>query len=187
MRLAIASGMILRFAFLCDSSWGGRRWLLADGAADLETLRSSGTPSAWRPRATTTDEEVVFLAPLEFATARGRASHLFEFEYTWEVYKPAAARRYGYYTLPVLWGDRLCARIELRYDRPNGSLRVLGLWPEEPGIRRDPKFTNALGLGLVRLANFNGATTVDPAGLRSPTMQRRIAAAVQGARDAVSN
>ena len=163
--------------------WNGRRWVLTEGVSDLETLRSSDIPSAWRPRSTTTDEEVVFLAPLETATARGRASHLFDFEYIWEVYKPASARRWGYYTLPVLFGDRLRARIEMRHDRLRSSLCVLGFWPEEPSIRRDPTFAAALGRALARLADFHGATEVDPAGLRSPTLQRQVVAVVKRTRD----
>ena len=163
--------------------WRGRRWVLTEGASDLETLRSSDVPSAWRPRSTTTEEEVVFLAPLETATARGRASHLFDFEYIWEVYKPASARRWGYYTLPILFGDRLRARIEMRYDRPRGSLRVLGFWPEEASVRRDPTFVAALGRALVRLADFHGATEIDPAGLHSPTMRREVTSAIKRTRD----
>jgi uncharacterized protein len=163
--------------------WKERQWLTTDGAPDLETLRSSGVPAAWKPRSTMTDEEVIFLAPLETVSARGRATRLFDFEYVWEVYKPASARRWGYYTLPVLFRDGLCARIELRYDRTKGVLRVIGFWPEEPSLRRDPNFVGALGRALGRLADFHRATEVDPTGLHSPAMQRRVVIAVRQARD----
>jgi uncharacterized protein YcaQ len=122
------------------------------------------------------------LAPLERATARGRASLIFDFEYVWEVYKRASKRRWGYYTLPVLWGDRLCARIELRADRPSDSLIVQGFWPEEPALRRNLEFATALGRALVRLADFNGAKLVDSAGLRSPALERRVATTIERAR-----
>ncbi|MFZ0891300.1 MAG: crosslink repair DNA glycosylase YcaQ family protein [Thermoplasmata archaeon] len=161
--------------------WKGRQCLLTEAAADLETVRSLEIPSAWRPRSTTTEEEVVFLAPLETVSARGRSTQLFDFEYLWEVYKPASKRRWGYYTLPVLWGDRLCARIELRADRSSGSLQVLGFWPEEPKIRRDPSFTLAFGRALDRLADFNGVADVDLTGLGSPEMQGRVAIAFKQA------
>jgi uncharacterized protein len=161
--------------------WKGRQCLLTEAASDLETLRSSDLPPAWRPLSPTTEEEVVFLAPLEEVTGRGRAAQLFDFEYVWEVYKPASKRRWGYYTLPVLWGDRLCSRIELRADRANGTLEVLGFWPEELALRHDPQFSTALGRGLQRLADFNGATNIGLAGLHSPALQRRVAVAIKQA------
>jgi uncharacterized protein len=77
---------------------------------------------------------VAFLAPLDpFVWDRDLLRRLFGFDYLWEVYVPAAKRRYGYYVLPVLFGDRLVGRIEPRIDRRAKSLRVLGLlW--EPGF-----------------------------------------------------
>ena len=78
---------------------------------------------------------------------------LWGFDYRWEVYVPAAKRRWGYYVLPLLYGDRFVGRIEPRIDRKTGTLRILGLWWEdgfdpldrrEPGVhgrvrRRDPR------------------------------------------------
>jgi uncharacterized protein len=154
--------------------WVGSRWLVAEAALDLEALRSSKVPRAWRPRSTTTDEEAIFFSPLEWTTARGRATRLFDFNYVWEAYKPASARRWGYYTLPVLFGDRLCARVELRYLRESKTLRVLGYWPEEAFLRRDSEFALALGRAFVRLADFLGATKLDPTGLSSRPMQQRV-------------
>jgi uncharacterized protein len=167
--------------------WKARQCVLTEAVSDLETLRASNVPIAWRPRSTTTEEEVVFLAPLELTTARGRSVQLFDFEYVWEVYKPASRRRWGYYTLPILWGDRLCARIELRADRGASSLVLLGFWPEAPGTRRNPEFAKALGRALVRLAEFNRVKEIDPSGLRNPPMQRRVAAAIREARDRVTS
>jgi uncharacterized protein YcaQ len=72
---------------------------------------------------------VTFLAPLDpFVWDRGLLRSLFDFDYVWEVYVPAAKRRWGYYVLPVLAGDRLVGRIEPRIDRSAGALRVLDLW-----------------------------------------------------------
>jgi uncharacterized protein YcaQ len=56
---------------------------------------------------------------------------LFGFEYLWEVYVPAAKRRWGYYVLPLLYGDRFAGRIEPRIDRKAGVLSVAGLWWEK--------------------------------------------------------
>ena len=78
--------------------------------SDLElinNLAAGRVPETWRPLETSTAEEAVFLAPLDPVSARGRAKALFDFDYVWEVYKPEHQRKFGYYTLPVLWGDRL--------------------------------------------------------------------------------
>ena len=56
---------------------------------------------------------------------------LFDFDYVWEVYVPAAKRRWGYYVLPILLGDRLVGRIEPRIERKANELRVAGLWWED--------------------------------------------------------
>ena len=59
------------------------------------------------------DPGVVFLAPLDqFMWDRKMIAHLFDFDYVWEVYVPEAKRRWGYYVLPILFGDSLVARAE---------------------------------------------------------------------------
>jgi uncharacterized protein len=154
--------------------WKGQFCISADAFPELETLRSLEVPPSWRPRATTSEEEVVFLAPLEVVSSSGRAARLFDFEYIWEVYKPASTRRWGYYTMPILYGDRLSARIEMRYEGTVRTLRILGFWPEEASPRRDPAFASALGRALRRLAEFNGAANIVVAGLRSPVLERQV-------------
>jgi len=75
---------------------------------------------------------VAFLAPLDpFVWDRRLLRELFDFDYIWEVYVPAPKRRWGYYVLPILFGDRLVGRIEPRLDRAGGALRVVDLWWEE--------------------------------------------------------
>jgi uncharacterized protein len=122
------------------------------------------------------------VAPLELATARGRSAELFGFEFIWEVYKPASERRYGYYVLPVLYGDRLVGRIDLKLDRPAASLRVLGFWTEEPKWKHDTRFAEALGRGLGRLADFHRATDVSLGGVRPAALRQQVARAVRSAR-----
>ncbi|HTQ08882.1 MAG TPA: crosslink repair DNA glycosylase YcaQ family protein [Fimbriimonadaceae bacterium] len=59
------------------------------------------------------EPRVVFVAPLDqFMWDRKMIAHLFDFDYAWEIYTPEAKRRWGYYVLPVLFGDRLAARAE---------------------------------------------------------------------------
>jgi hypothetical protein len=63
---------------------------------------------------------------------RSRLSRTFGFDHLIEVYVPGPKRRYGYYVFPVLLGDQLVARVDLKADRKNSSLQVLGAW-SEPG------------------------------------------------------
>jgi uncharacterized protein YcaQ len=75
---------------------------------------------------------VAFLAPLDpLVWDRQLLRPLFGFDYVWEVYVPASKRRWGYYVLPVWFGDRLVGRIEPRIDRQAEALRVVGLWWED--------------------------------------------------------
>jgi uncharacterized protein len=68
---------------------------------------------------------------------RGRAEELFEFEYTLEMYKPAAKRRWGYFALPILHGDRLVGKLDATADRKTSVLRV-------NAIHEDVSFSPAL-------------------------------------------
>jgi uncharacterized protein len=67
---------------------------------------------------------------------RVRAEELFDFEYTLEMYKPAAKRRWGYFALPILHGDRLVGKVDAVVDRKASVLRV-------HAIHEDVRFTRA--------------------------------------------
>ncbi|MDQ3830831.1 MAG: winged helix DNA-binding domain-containing protein, partial [Candidatus Tectomicrobia bacterium] len=148
--------------------------------ADLLAAVNDGqVPAAWRPLETTTQEEVVFLAPLETVSAGGRAQALFGFEYIWEVYKPAAKRRWGYYTLPILYGDRLVARLDPKLDRATATLIINGFWLEEQQLGKDPEFMEALARGLTRLAKFVRARRVVAPALKPVRFYKHIQARVR--------
>jgi uncharacterized protein YcaQ len=109
-----------------------------------------------------TPPAVTFLAPLDpLAWDRDLLRSLFAFDYVWEVYVPAARRRWGYYVLPLLFGDRLVGRIEPRIDRASRRVRVLGTW-WEPGFDplEEPGFMAALAAALDAYRVFAGATGV---------------------------
>jgi uncharacterized protein YcaQ len=109
---------------------------------------------------TNTLDEVTILAPLEICSARGRAAKLFDFEYVWEVYKPVEQRRWGYYVLPILYGDRLVARLDPRLERETATLRILGFWLEDQALGDDPAFAAAFQRGLRRFMQLAGAHSV---------------------------
>lgn len=149
-------------------------WLtLTENLPVLQTLEAGKTPRGWKSAGPTTEEEVTLLAPLEPASARGRAKGLFGFDYIWEVYKPVHQRRWGYYTLPILYGDDLVARLDPRLDRSTGKLEVLGFWLEED-TPVNAEFAEALGRGLARFARMTGAQKVDMSAV-APVKLRRAA------------
>jgi uncharacterized protein YcaQ len=150
----------------------GDVYALSSALPDLNVLEAGQYPVQWQPVGMTTDEEVTFLAPLEMVSARGRARTVFGFDYKWEIYTPQEKRVYGYYTLPVLYGDRLVARIDPRLDRKTRLLIINGLW-FEPGISvRDGDLVQALAKGLVRFVRFHNATAIHLDAIE-PVMLRR--------------
>jgi len=77
----------------------------------------------------------VFVAPLDnFLWDRDRLLDLFSFHYRWEVYTPPNKRSYGYYVLPVLYGENLVGRIELKAQREKAQLQVVNLWLDDARI-----------------------------------------------------
>lgn len=104
-----------------------------------------------------------FLAPLDpLVWDRALLGTLYDFEYVWEVYVPERKRRWGYYVLPVLFGDRLVGRIEPRIDRPAGVVRVLGLWWEDGfDPRRADGFVEAMRAALRAYLAFAGARRIE--------------------------
>ncbi len=97
--------------------------LAAEGAPTHDW--TAGRPGGHEPG-------VALLAPLDpLAWDRDLLLRLYGFDYRWEVYVPASKRRWGYYVLPLLYGDRIVGRIEPRIDRKAKVLRVLDLWWED--------------------------------------------------------
>jgi uncharacterized protein YcaQ len=154
--------------------WKATHYALASDAGALHDLNAGRVPPAWAPVGTTTTEEVVFLAPLDPVSARGRAKDLFGFDYVWEVYKPADQRKFGYYTLPVLWGDRLVARFDSKLDRPTNTFVILGFWLEDEALGSDEAFAEALAGGFARFVTFLGASRLDAEAVREPLLRSRL-------------
>ncbi len=105
-----------------------------------------------------------FIAPLDpLMWDKSLVAALWDFRYTWEIYTPADKRLYGYYTLPILWGEGFAGRIEAAADRADKVLRVKNVWLE-PGVRRTKKLDAALERTVRRFARFNGCSQVEGGG-----------------------
>ena len=91
---------------------------------------------------------------------RDRTEFLFGFHYRIEVFVPEAKRVYGYYVFPVLEGDRLVGRIDVKAFRDAGALRVKAFWPEA-GVRLTKGRIAGLEAELHRLAAFAGCDRVE--------------------------
>ncbi|MEM9531502.1 MAG: crosslink repair DNA glycosylase YcaQ family protein [Pseudomonadota bacterium] len=89
------------------------------------------------------------------ARDRTRLRRLFGFDYTVEMFVPAAKRKWGYYVFPMLEGDRFVGRIEVKADRKAGTLRVSNLWLE-PKTQWTPARANRLEAELSRMQRFIG-------------------------------
>lgn len=160
--------------------WKAVHYALGADAKVLRDLSAGRVPKAWTPLETTTTEEAVFLAPLDPVSARGRAKVLFGFDYVWEVYKPEHQRRFGYYALPVLWGDRLVARFDSKLDRTTHTLVILGLWLEDQALGTDEAFAEALARGFARFVTFLGARKLDARAIGEPLLRGRVSSSHSG-------
>ncbi|MCA1570912.1 MAG: winged helix DNA-binding domain-containing protein [Chloroflexi bacterium] len=131
----------------------GPRYILAAEEPILDTTTAADalpTPS------------VSFLAPLDpLVWDRRMLRELWSFHYLWEVYVPEARRRWGYYVLPILYGDRFVGRIEPRIDRTTKTLNILGVW-FEPGSApmEDPRFMAEFRDAVEAYRSFVGASKV---------------------------
>ena len=125
-------------------------------------LLSSDQPLLEAVIADTIDDHarLEFLAPLDpMLWDRKLIEVIWNYQYSWEIYTPQEKRKYGYYVLPVLWGDRFIGRIEAAADRKAGALIVKNIW-YEPGVRQTKKLASALDGAIARLAKLNSMEQV---------------------------
>ena len=129
----------------------GPMYLLAEDMPLLEEVLSSTVDT--QPR-------MEFLAPLDpMLWDRKLVETLWGFQYSWEIYTPAAKRKYGYYVLPMLYGQNFVGRIEAMADRKDDTLVVKNIWLE-PGVRRTKRLEHAMEMSIKRLARFNGCKDI---------------------------
>jgi uncharacterized protein YcaQ len=128
----------------------GDWWIHADDVALAEQIQNG----AWQPRA-------VLLSPFDnLICDRARTQELWDFDFTIEIYVPAAKRRYGYYVLPILDGDRLIGRIDPAYKRRERRLAVQHVYAE-PNAPDDTATAQRLAAAIRELGQFLGANAIE--------------------------
>jgi uncharacterized protein YcaQ len=121
-------------------------WICAE---DLETLEHDFAP------------RTVLLSPFDnLLCDRARTEALFGFTHRLEIYVPKPKRRWGYFVLPILDGERLVGRADLAIDRKRGVLQALSVH-KEPGAPRGKRLPQAIRRELERLAAWRGATSIE--------------------------
>lgn len=107
-------------------------------------------------------QTVAFIAPFDpLVWDRKLVQTLFGFHYAWELFLPPAKRRWGWYTLPILYGDRLVGRFDPRIERERNAVEVAGAWWED-GFDPDQRaFKTAMREALDAYLKFAGVTKLD--------------------------
>lgn len=128
-------------------------WCLTEDLPELLGCEA-GEPDGPRP--------LRILSPLDnLLWRRERLADVFDFSYTWEIYLPEAKRKWGPYTMPILYGDALVGRINLRHDRTASALQVQGVYWEPAVERGRGRLRRALTAELTRMAGYLGAETLE--------------------------
>ncbi|MGD1875941.1 MAG: winged helix-turn-helix domain-containing protein [Kiloniellaceae bacterium] len=175
-RLGIAtSGEIAAFFELATPA-EAKAWCLARKGSELEEVlveNAAGGSGKSRPRPAfcfadmdpcadlpEPPNRLRVLSPFDpLIRDRKRTERLFGFHYRIEVFVPAAKRQYGYYVFPLLEGDNLIGRIDMKHERDTGTLRVKGLWLE-PKVKLSAARMQRLEAELERQRRFTGAERV---------------------------
>ncbi len=147
------------------------RELVADGKllmievegieGDQFYIRSEDQKLLWSSKKGPEENRAAFIAPLDnLLWDRKTVKRLFDFSYMWEVYKPEKQREYGYYVLPVLFGDRFVGRFDPAYDKKSGLLTIKNWWWER-GVKVDHEFASALKACLEEFLIYLNASGLD--------------------------
>ena len=126
-----------------------------------EAAEVADVPGPWRVDPEALDDlgrrflpRTALLSPFDrLVFDRARAEALFDFEYILEMYKPAAKRRWGYFALPILHGDRLVGKLDAKADRKAGRLRV---WQVHQDHQWTPDVAAAVQAEILSLADWLG-------------------------------
>ncbi|RLJ59901.1 hypothetical protein BCF46_0091 [Litoreibacter meonggei] len=133
---------------------------------ELETAQGKPRRSFARPNVLDVPlmeptKRIRILSPFDPALRdRKRTERLFGFHYRIEVFVPEAKRQYGYYVFPVLEGDRLIGRIDMKADRARDKMAVRAFWPEV-GVRMGSGRTKALTSAIARSTALASVTNLE--------------------------
>jgi len=131
------------------------------GSKDQWVCLSEDLPLLMEKQKPALAPKMTFLSPFDnLLWDRNRVRELFSFDYKFEGYTPAAKRRFGCYTMPVLWGNKLIGRINPKLDRDNKKLVVNGIWFES-GIAKGKELIQELACTFSRFATFLDAKNVE--------------------------
>jgi len=144
---------------------GERRWEVVEG----EPAEVEGTKGEWVVDPAALEEEfegrTALLSPFDrLIHDRDRALDLFDFDYSLEMYKPAAKRRWGYFALPILHEDRLVGKLDAAADRKASTLRVHAIHED---VRFTRAITKAVHAEVEGLASWLGLDALELASARS--------------------
>jgi uncharacterized protein YcaQ len=121
----------------------------------------------WQPRTT-------LLSPFDnLICDRKRTTALFGFDFRMEIYVPKEQRKYGYYVLPLLVGDRLVGRVDPSVDRKKRVLTVHAVHAE-PGFERDEQAGREASRAIEELAAFVGARSIEYGSARPEGWKRAL-------------
>ncbi len=104
---------------------------------------------------------------------RRRMQALFDFEYLIECYLPAAKRKYGYFSLPLLWDGRLVARMDCKADRKTSILHIQHL-ALEPQVKKTDRFLNALYKELKEFLQFQNCSGIQLHQTTPPSIKEEL-------------
>ncbi|MEM6545156.1 MAG: crosslink repair DNA glycosylase YcaQ family protein [Pseudomonadota bacterium] len=173
------TGDIQRFWDAVDSAEVGA-WV-KEKASRLMPVDIQGADKSWR-RAWAFEDVEQQLAQVPTPTSRlrilnpfdplirdrQRLKHLFGFDYTVEMFVPAAKRKWGYYVYPILEGDRFVGRIEVKATRKSGTLEVMNLWSESK-INWTTARAEKLAAELLRLGRLSNTPEIVWSCRRAPS------------------
>jgi uncharacterized protein len=127
----------------------GERYIHSEDVPLLDKLDSDN----WEPR-------VSLLSPFDnLFCDRARTKQLFNFDYTIEIYTPPSKRKYGYYVLPILYGDKFIGRLDPLMDRKNAKLLIKTVYAE-PHAPKDKDTAKEIRDSVEELSQFLGAKEV---------------------------